>query len=253
MNPLDTEVPYEVVGLVVDRGVRPAIFFDGDDTLWLTEQLYDEARDLAAQVVARQGLDRFDWERRERRIDVRNVKNFGLSAQRFPTSCVEAYEALCADVGRAPASDVKLEVWAAAESVFQTPAPLVPEVEATLKHLWSDHSLFLLTQGDVTVQERRIGQSGLRDFFDGVFVTPRKSQGVLLAILHTLRMSTADVFFVGNSVVSDINPALTVGMRAVWIDAHVWDHERREELSDIEGLIVGSHLQQLPELLDGPS
>jgi FMN phosphatase YigB (HAD superfamily) len=31
---------------------------------------------------------------------------------------------------------------------------------------------------------------------------------------------------VGNSLRSDILPAIEAGLQAVWIDAHVWDYER---------------------------
>ena len=42
--------------------------FDGDDTLWSTESLYDEARANARRVVAEAGLDDAAWEKLERRI-----------------------------------------------------------------------------------------------------------------------------------------------------------------------------------------
>lgn len=44
------------------------IVFDGDDTLWSTESLYDEARANARRVVAEAGLDDAAWEKLERRI-----------------------------------------------------------------------------------------------------------------------------------------------------------------------------------------
>ena len=70
------------------------VIFDGDDTLWSTEPLYDDARAAAAEIVERAGLDAGEWERLERDIDVQNVQRFGLSSERFPTSCVEAYQTL---------------------------------------------------------------------------------------------------------------------------------------------------------------
>src|SRR4051812_13994583 len=39
------------------RAKRNLIVFDGDDTLWSTEQLYDRARSAAARLVASVGLD----------------------------------------------------------------------------------------------------------------------------------------------------------------------------------------------------
>ena len=40
-----------------DRRVWQAIVFDGDDTLWETEALYDDARRRAREIVAATGLD----------------------------------------------------------------------------------------------------------------------------------------------------------------------------------------------------
>ena len=44
------------------------VVFDGDDTLWSTEKLYDDARSRAREVVAESGADAAKWEERERRI-----------------------------------------------------------------------------------------------------------------------------------------------------------------------------------------
>ena len=61
------------------------IVFDGDDTLWNTERLYDAARAKARHVVEKAGLDGARWEELERRIDVENVAHLGFSTERFPT------------------------------------------------------------------------------------------------------------------------------------------------------------------------
>ncbi len=70
------------------------VIFDGDDTLWETEILYDEARDDAAALVATTGIDRESFVDLQRQIDVRNVARLGLTKERFPTSSVEAYREL---------------------------------------------------------------------------------------------------------------------------------------------------------------
>ncbi len=78
-----------------------AVVFDGDDTLWSTEQLYDDARARARKVVAQSGMDAARWEECERHIDVLNVQKLGYSMDRFPTSCVQAYEHICERSGYA--------------------------------------------------------------------------------------------------------------------------------------------------------
>lgn len=79
--------------------MQRAIIFDGDDTLWHTERLYDDARQRARSIVEASGLDGQKWEKLERQIDVTNVERLGHSIERFPASCIEAYELLCRLVG----------------------------------------------------------------------------------------------------------------------------------------------------------
>src|ERR1035438_8256583 len=72
---------------------RAAIVFDGDDTLWETEPLYDKARSTAASIAASAGYSAFDFEDLQKVIDADNVRLMGLASHRFPTSSVQAYEA----------------------------------------------------------------------------------------------------------------------------------------------------------------
>src|ERR1700689_2606557 len=104
-----------VCGLLMGLG----IVFDGDDTLWSTEQLYDDARSRARDVVAASGLDGAKWEEFERRIDVQNVNQLGYSMERFPGSCIQAYEDLCHRSGYAADPDISVRVRQAARSVFE--------------------------------------------------------------------------------------------------------------------------------------
>src|SRR4051794_13646714 len=89
----------------------PVVIFDGDDTLWATEHLYDRARQAAGEVVAREGFSFDTWWTEQIRIDVANTARFGLDAERFPTSCVDAYEAVAASAGRPVNPAVRRDVW----------------------------------------------------------------------------------------------------------------------------------------------
>src|SRR5260370_7854130 len=111
------------------------VVFDGDDTLWSTEKLYDDARSRAREVVAQSGVDAERWEECERRIDVQNVDKLGYSMERFPASCVQAYEELCRSTGRAVDPDTVNRVREAARSVFESDPPLVSGARQPLPFL----------------------------------------------------------------------------------------------------------------------
>ena len=204
-----------------------AVVFDGDDTLWSTEPLYDRARDDARAEVVRAGLDGEAWDRLERQIDVENVRLLGFSVERFPTSCVQAYESVARAKGVPVDPEVRERVRTAARTVFSADPPLMDGAEETLRSLRARGvRLALLTKGDPDVQWRRVERSGIANFFDVIQIVPEKPPAAFLDVLAALHVEPRDAWSVGNSVRSDILPAIKAGLRAVWIDAHVWEHER---------------------------
>jgi putative hydrolase of the HAD superfamily len=207
--------------------VKQAVIFDGDDTLWLTEPLYDGARAAARATVEAAGLNGARWEALERQIDVENVARMGHTPQRFPTSCVEALDALARESGAVADASLQSQVWAAAEQVFSAEAPPRPHARKVVAELAARGlKLALLTKGDRAVQERRISGSGLGGYFDVVEIVVEKSVDVFERIIQQLDVDPTDVLSVGNSIRSDVLPAIAAGVRPVWISAHVWEYER---------------------------
>jgi putative hydrolase of the HAD superfamily len=228
-------------------GVIRAFIFDGDDTLWRTEPLYDRARKRARTIVEADGFDGDRWEALERRLDVDNVARFGHSSDRFPASCVDAYLRVAAEAARPAAASVMTAVHAAASTVFSARAPEMPHARQTLEALREKEFLLaLLTKGDHAVQEDRIAQSGLETLFDVIEIVEAKTAQVILELVHQLGVSPGEVISVGNSLRSDIAPALEAGVHPVWIDAHVWEYERGGEPAGDQVLV----LKDLAELAE---
>ena len=227
-----------------------ALVFDGDDTLWSTEPLYDRARQRAREEVVRAGLDGAEWEDLERRIDVENVRHLGFSVERFPTSCAQAYEAV-ARANNSPASPAVIErVRAAAQTVFGEDPPLVPGARELLEGLRAQGAkLALLTKGDHDLQLRRVKHSGLADLFDVIQIVEEKPPTAFREIITQLQTEPENTWSVGNSVRSDILPAIEAGLRAIWIDAHVWEHERFSETFSHPRVLVVKSLTQVTALL----
>jgi putative hydrolase of the HAD superfamily len=203
-----------------------AVIFDGDDTLWWTEPMYDHARQAVRELVELAGLDGEAWEARERARDVENVATFGLGRARFPTSCVEAYHELAISNGTTPDEQLDKRIWEAADRVFTEHAPLADGAREVLAELRPGHILALLTKGDVEVQQQRIQHSGLSSYFDCVDVVPLKDARTFAAMAARIGVPPAACWSVGNSWASDIAPAAAIEMRAVWIPAHVWEYEQ---------------------------
>lgn len=228
---------------------KQLVVFDGDDTLWSVEHLYDKARDRAASIVAAAGVDPHRWDELQRGIDVANVRTLGLTRLRFPHSSVQAYERAASEAGVAVDDATREQVRLASASVFDAVAPLVPGARPVLEELARTHRLALLTQGDPTVQTKRIDDSGLADSFEIVRIVDRKGRASFRAVLADAGVDALDAWSVGNSLPSDINPALELGMGAVWVDAHVWAHERREVAPADGHLLACAALTNVPAVI----
>lgn len=227
---------------------EPVIVFDGDDTLWFVEHLYDDARDAARSVVVDAGLDGAAWEELERVIDLRNVLTMGVDPERFPLSCVQAYKSLASAEGASIDDTLIGRVRGAALQVFHWSARANEHAIPVLEELRRDFRLALLTKGAPEVQLKRVADAGLSDVFERIVVVADKTAADFMALLAELNADPHVSWSVGNSVASDINPALELGMAAVWIGAYVWEHERRE-LRTLPGALVASSLAEVPALV----
>jgi putative hydrolase of the HAD superfamily len=107
----------------------------------------------------------------------------------------------------------------------------------------------LLTKGDDTVQRRRIHQADLELAFDGIHIVPDKTEATFLSLLDHYGCPPAEAWSIGNSLRSDINPALRIGMNAIWVDAHVWEYERSETAPVAGNLQIVASLDDVPNLL----
>ena len=223
------------------------IIFDGDDTLWMTEPLYDDARQRARDVVTASGGNGAEWEQLQRAIDVKNVATLGYSPDRFPTSCVQAYDQLCENHGLRQDAAVSALVRSAARSVFERDPELVTGVQEVLQLLRTRGArLALLTKGDYSVQRRRVERSGLQKFFDLIRIVSDKSVGEMQSVVAELGIPIDNMWMVGNSVRSDVLPALEAGIRAIWIRAHVWEYERAHDHLVDDRVVVVSEMSDVP-------
>ena len=237
------------------RSALPVVVFDGDDTLWATEALYDVARDRSAALVEAAGLDAALFDKLQRDIDVINVSRYGLSALRFPTSSREAYEKLAIESGGSISQALARKVYQASAGVFDAPAPMEPHAHDVLGSLRSAYRLTVLTKGDAVVQRRRVDDSGLKPLLDAVCIVQVKDAAVFTAMLDVIGADSGSSWSVGNSYGSDVHPAVMAGMRAVWIDAPVWAHERslseRVIVKNDPNVFVAEGLIELPKILHG--
>jgi putative hydrolase of the HAD superfamily len=92
-------------------------------------------------------------------------------------------------------------------------------------------------------------RSGLRDLFDIVQIVPEKSPEIIRDLVAALGVDVGSAWMVGNSIRSDVLPAIDAGLRVVWISAHVWEYEQAYDQVATQGVVTASHLADIPALI----
>ncbi|WP_113705638.1 HAD family hydrolase [Nonomuraea lactucae] len=205
------------------------IVFDGDDTLWATEPLYEHALQQIAEYIDGQDIDGQAWIAAQRERDLENIKTFGLSRHRFPTSCIQAFIQVSTMAGRPISDNDKNLISTLAKQVFLTKASLLSGATEAVRRAAAAVPVVLLTAGDPWVQQRRIEDSGLGRYFTLICIVSKKSENEFCNVLAAMSAEADQSWSIGNSLPSDINPALRVGMNAAWVPANVWAYENREK------------------------
>src|SRR5262249_35883250 len=120
-------------------------------------------------------------------------------------------------------------VMSVTEQILHHPIELIEGVEETLEYLASRHDLTLFTKGNPEEQKLKVDRSGLAIYFGHTAIVKEKDAGAYSRLIHERRMDSSRAWMIGNSPKSDINPALEVGINAVFVPhAHTWTLEHQE-------------------------
>ena len=124
---------------------------------------------------------------------------------------------------------VTREILNAGRELMTHPVETLPGVAEALAELSADHKLVLITKGDLFHQELKLAASGLGDHFSGIEIVSEKSPETYRTIFARHGSGTERALMAGNSVRSDILPALEAGSHAALIPyAIVWSHEKAD-------------------------
>ena len=183
--------------------------FDGDDTLWKSEDYYRQAEaDFEAILAAY--IDLADPRTHGHLLEVerRNLKIFGYGVKGMTLSMLETAIQLTDE--RISARDLH-RVIEIGRATLQHPVDLLPGIREAVAQIASDHEIVLITKGDLFHQEAKIAQSGLADLFHRIEVVSEKDEATYARVLRELDVAPGAFAMVGNSLRSDIEPVLGLG------------------------------------------
>jgi len=206
--------------------------FDFDDTLVETTVYFNQAKNRFAILMAGMGFPAEETLLTLNKFDIKNVQQSGgFFKDCFPRALGETYEYYCNGYGRNYCKKTRLEIEDLGWWVYQQPARLIQGAEEVLAQLAGRYPLFLATKGEPGVQYQRVKQSGLLRWFNKVYVLCEKNAAAYATIALEQNIKPPVSWVVGNSMKSDINPALQAGFNCIYIHhPHTWDFEDEEPL-----------------------
>jgi putative hydrolase of the HAD superfamily len=218
------------------------IGFDADDTLWQNEAYFRLTQDRFLQVL----VDHADPGHLRDRLEAaerRNLAYYGFGVKGFTLSMIET--AVEVTEGRVPGA-VIADLIAMGRDLLDHPMDLLPHARATVQALSDEFRLVLITKGDLLHQERKLAQSGLGDLFHGVEIVSDKTDTTYRTAFARHGTGADQAMMVGNSLKSDVIPALQAGSWGVHVPHEIeWsfeaalaptDHHRFHALSDLGAL-----------------
>jgi putative hydrolase of the HAD superfamily len=215
------------------------IGFDADDTLWQNEHFYRLTEARFAELLG----DHVDAPAVSARLldaQRRNLKLYGFGIKGFTLSMIET--AVEVTGGRVP-GEVIARILAIGRELLAHPIEMLPHAREVLEALARLHRLVLITKGDLFDQERKVAQSGVGELFEAVEIVSSKDVATYARIFSRYGDGPERSMMVGNSLKSDVVPAIEAGSWGVyvpheltWVLEHVdapKDHPRFRQVADL--------------------
>lgn len=202
------------------------LIFDADDTLWENNVYFEAAFEQFVDFLNHSTLSADEIRDVLDEIETVNRQVYGYGSINFGRNLRQCYQRL----SERAISQADLDrVMSFAERILEQPVVLMEGVEDTLCRLSARHDLLLFTKGHPDEQKMKIDRSGLARYFSHFAIVKEKDCDSYRRLIRERNLDPERCWMIGNSPRSDINPALEIGLGAVYIPhPRTWTLEREE-------------------------
>jgi putative hydrolase of the HAD superfamily len=223
------------------------LLIDADDTLWENNIYFERA---IARFISFLNHHEFSPEQvRETLNDVERecIVKHGYGLHSFAHALVDTFERLSVN----PVTpELHAQIHSFAHTIADHPVEMLPEVPETLQYLSDRHRLILMTKGAIVEQTGKVERSGLKEYFAAVEIVAEKNAAAYNSVIEKYELDRSATWMVGNSPKSDINPALGVGLNAVFVphgDTWILEHEELNPAPPRQKLLIVGRFAELRE------
>ncbi len=223
------------------------LLIDADDTLWENNIYFERA---IARFISFLNHHEFSAEQvREVLNDVERecVVKHGYGLHSFAHALVDTFERLSV---QPVTPELHAQINSFAHTIADHPIEFLPDVPQTLRYLSTQHRLILVTKGAMAEQSGKIDRSGLKQYFEATEIVAEKHSDAYRELVDKHGLAHDSTWMIGNSPKSDINPALAVGLNAVFVphgDTWILEHEEVNAAASPRRLLIVGSFAELRE------
>jgi putative hydrolase of the HAD superfamily len=224
------------------------VALDADDTLWHNESIFHLTQQHYVDLLQGYG-DPNHMKARLLEVEMRNLRLYGYGVKSFTLSMIET--AIDLTRGAVPAKTIDA-ILGLGRAMLEHPVEPLPGVAETLAVLKEGYRLVMVTKGDLMNQEQKLARSGLGDYFAAIEIVSEKDANTYRRVVARQGVRAEETVMIGNSLKSDVLPALEAGLWGIHIPYHItWVHEHAEPPVDSPRFAKLETITEVPDWLTG--
>ena len=236
---------------------KKQIFFDLDDTLiddnYKFEILYCDCLRAIVLAFETRSPQLDEILQHARQIDDEHVESFAPDQRFLPArhiqTWIRCYRELCEKYQRTPKPHVEKLLESLITQGYEPPYYVIPDAIDTLNQLlhYGRYDLHIISAGGPDIQQRKLDTTNLSKYFGSVHNIP---DGNKRGVLHQAveQFGPQNICMVGNSIHSDVNPSLKLGLKTVYIPRGSWHYFKVEPINN--NFTTLDTIAKLPEELE---
>ncbi|MBI1834087.1 MAG: HAD family hydrolase [Candidatus Andersenbacteria bacterium] len=243
---------------MTNRFTKKQVFFDLDDTLvdegYKFEMIFCECLRFIILGFETRAPQIDEILQRARSIDNKMLEEIPPHEKYLPkrliNTWVTCYRELCQERGRTPKPHIEQLLTAMIIQTYDPPYFVIPDVVEVLNELvrYGRYELHLMTAGAADIQQRKLDSTDLGKYFSTIHFLPDGDKAKVLR--EAVEQFDKDfIASIGNSIRTDINPALELGVKAIYIPRGTWNYMKVDPFNN--DYITLDSISKVPEILDG--
>lgn len=231
------------------------LIYDLDDTLVDTSEVYYSVREKFLQILIDEGfpsekiLDLFET------IDTKNITIYGHRPERYKISMLETYDSCCKKFSFLIKDNILKELEKCGKTILEKMPLLIDNALELLEWGYKNYRQVLFTRGLESLQIQKITHVGLTHFFDKIKVVSTKDKQILSGFLSEINACKEDCWIIGDSVKSDINPAIELGINCILYlyqhHSYFWRQEYGEQAKG--DFYCVKNLLEIKDVIENPN